>query len=279
MKRQKLEASQSGLLDDESIDIRDILTSAVSRVPMVGGLLAEIVDPPEANAGASIIYGPEREGNFERWFRNSKVIDAKGNPKVMYHGTNAPISEFLFEFTNKGNDQLGSGFYFTDTPSEASGYAEDNAGNVMPVYLSVQNPLDEDQTGNLTESQVRRFIKNAPKYKQRLTDWGDVQYEGERAVLDRAVNAYTRTPEDGPLLKGLFQIANDFYGDDIQKFNEQVTKILKFDGVRSKKPYGATHIMGFQPTQIKSIYNRGTYNPDDPDLLGYYQRRKGLLDS
>jgi len=277
MKRQKLEASQSGLLDDESIDIRDILTSAVSRVPMVGGLLAEIVDPPEANAGASIIYGPEREGNFERWFRNSKVIDAKGNPKVMYHGTNAPISEFLFEFTNKGNDQLGSGFYFTDTPSEASGYAEDNAGNVMPVYLSVQNPLDEDQTGNLTESQVRRFIKNAPKYKQRLTDWGDVQYEGERAVLDRAVNAYTRTPEDGPLLKGLFQIANDFYGDDIQKFNEQVTKILKFDGVRSKKPYGATHIMGFQPNQIKSIYNRGTFDPEDPDILSYREEPIGLL--
>jgi hypothetical protein len=277
MKRQKLETSQSGLLDDESIDIRDILTSAVSRVPMVGGLLAEIVDPPEANAGASIIYGPEREGNFERWFRNSKVIDAKGNPKVMYHGTNAPISEFLFEFTNKGNDQLGSGFYFTDTPSEASGYAEDNAGNVMPVYLSVQNPLDEDQTGNLTESQVRRFIKNAPKYKQRLTDWGDVQYEGERAVLDRAVNAYTRTPEDGPLLKGLFQIANDFYGDDIQKFNEQVTKILKFDGVRSKKPYGATHIMGFQPNQIKSIYNRGTFDPEDPDILSYREEPIGLL--
>ena len=277
MKRQKLEASQSGLLDDESIDIRDILTSAVSRVPMVGGLLAEIVDPPEANAGASIIYGPEREGNFERWFRNSKVIDAKGNPKVMYHGTNSPISEFLFEFTNKGNDQLGSGFYFTDTPSEASGYAEDNAGNVMPVYLSVQNPLDEDQTGNLTESQVRRFIKNAPKYKQRLTDWGDVQYEGERAVLDRAVNAYTRTPEDGPLLKGLFQIANDFYGDDIQKFNEQVTKILKFDGVRSKKPYGATHIMGFQPNQIKSIYNRGTFDPEDPDILSYREEPIGLL--
>lgn len=279
MKRQKLEASQSGLLDDESLDIRDILTSAVSRVPMVGGLLAEIVDPPEANAGASIIYGPEREGNFERWFRNSKVIDAKGNPKVMYHGTNAPISEFLFEFTNKGNDQLGSGFYFTDTPSEASGYAEDNGGNVMPVYLSVQNPLDEDQTGNLTESQVRRFIKNAPKYKQRLTDWGDVRYEGERAVLDRAVNAYTRTPEDGPLLKGLFQIANDFYGDDIQKFNEQVTKILKFDGVRSKKPYGATHIMGFQPNQIKSIYNRGTFDPEDPDILSYREPMAGLLSS
>ena len=35
----------------------------------------------------------------------------------------------------------------------------------------------------------------------------------------------------------------------------------------------------FEPTQIKSIHNRGTYNPDDPDMLGYYQRRKGLLDS
>ena len=27
-----------------------------------------------------------------------------------------------------------------------------------------------------------------------------------------------------------------------------------------------------QPTQIKSIYNRGTYNPEDPDLLGMLRR-------
>jgi len=285
--RKKLE-QQQGLLDEPTdLDESDFLESIARTIfRKGGGLLGELLNPAETgldegyldDQGRLVVTEPlVRERNFRNWFGDSKVVDEEGNPLVMYHGTNSPISEFLFEFTNKGNDQLGSGFYFTDTPSEASGYAEDNAGNVMPVYLSVQNPLDEDQTGNLTESQVRRFIKNAPKYKQRLTDWGDVQYEGERAVLDRAVNAYTRTPEDGPLLKGLFQIANDFYGDDIQKFNEQVTKILKFDGVRSKKPYGATHIMGFQPNQIKSIYNRGTFDPEDPDILSYREEPIGLL--
>lgn len=33
------------------------------------------------------------------------------------------------------------------------------------------------------------------------------------------------------------------------------------------------------PTQIKSIHNRGTYNPDDPDLLGANTRPRSLLDS
>jgi hypothetical protein len=33
----------------------------------------------------------------------------------------------------------------------------------------------------------------------------------------------------------------------------------------------------FRPTQIKSIHNRGTYNPDDPDLLGMNTMNMSLL--
>ena len=43
--------------------------------------------------------------------------------------------------------------------------------------------------------------------------------------------------------------------------------------------YRQNEIIIFDPRKVKSIHNRGTYNPDDPDLLGYYQRRSGLLDA
>ncbi len=95
---------------------------------------------------------------FKRWFGKSRVVDAEGKPLVVYHGTRADIAAFdggriKDRFPNS------EGFYFTSNPSHASVYADsiNNAaegfnpasrfakpaaegGNVMPVYVSLQNP-------------------------------------------------------------------------------------------------------------------------------------------
>ena len=49
------------------------------------------------------------EENFKRWFKNSKVVDANGNPLMVKHGTGStftafnkkqikPISKLYFDF-------------------------------------------------------------------------------------------------------------------------------------------------------------------------------------
>lgn len=81
----------------------------------------------------------QKTENFKRWFKNSKVVDKSGQPLVVYHGT-----EFTFHtFTN------ASMSFFTQNPHIASAYAEnggrldadESSPNVMPVYLSIQNPI------------------------------------------------------------------------------------------------------------------------------------------
>ena len=228
MKRQKLEVSQSGLLDDESIDIRDILTSAVSRVPMVGGLLAEIVDPPEANAGASIIYGPEREENFKRWFGDSKIVDEEGKPLVVYHGTGADIKEikpagrqdksseealdwFRDRISKNRNIPLHSwrmGSFFSPKPEYTDSYTNEGKGMVYPVYLKAENPAWRDNV-------EKTYKVTNPK----------------------------KTPDAL-----------------IIHHNGDINEIVVPD-----------------PTQIKSIYNRGTFDPEDPDILSYREEPIGLL--
>ncbi|WP_288077353.1 hypothetical protein [Pseudomonas sp.] len=47
---------------------------------------------------------------FKRWFGDSKVVDDKGKPLVVYHGTPNDFSEFL------------PGAYFTEHPQEAGAY-------------------------------------------------------------------------------------------------------------------------------------------------------------
>lgn len=71
----------------------------------------------------------------------SKVVDANGEPLVLYHGTKADFSMFN-EATQGKNHGDESGFFFTSNPGNAgSGYADGEGGNVMPVSLSLKNPL------------------------------------------------------------------------------------------------------------------------------------------
>jgi hypothetical protein len=83
--------------------------------------------------------------NFRRWFGDSKVVDEKGEPLVVYHGTKVDFSEFSREFFGSGmSGAARNGFFFTSDPVEASDYASGSApgGQVMPLYLSIQKPFE-----------------------------------------------------------------------------------------------------------------------------------------
>jgi GNAT superfamily N-acetyltransferase len=76
---------------------------------------------------------------FKAWFGNSKVVDAKGQPLVVYHGTASDFDVF-----NPGKrNQLGAGMYFTDNTKLAGVYAKEAGDSqaIMPVFLSMSNPL------------------------------------------------------------------------------------------------------------------------------------------
>lgn len=83
---------------------------------------------------------------FKRWFGDwenhpkaaSKVVNADGTPKVVYHGTTANFTTF-----KPSNGALGKGIYFSDSKDFAKGYTyKDGAavGTVMECYLDIKNP-------------------------------------------------------------------------------------------------------------------------------------------
>jgi len=108
-----------------------------------GDLFAD-TDERQAKPRAPATETPE----FKKWFGNSKVVDKDGKPLVVYHGTKSDFGAFDLKRAGASDDGLaGRAFYLTYNPEEASGYAEgDNFGrgdspNVMPVFVSMQNPL------------------------------------------------------------------------------------------------------------------------------------------
>ena len=78
---------------------------------------------------------------FKRWFGDSQVVDANGDPLVVYHGTRPGGDINVFE--SRGPTD---GVYFTPDTKYAEGFTENvfedtgERGAIYPVYLSIQNP-------------------------------------------------------------------------------------------------------------------------------------------
>lgn len=212
---------------------------------------------------------------FKRWFGQSKVVDEQGKPLVVYHGSGVPITEFDYRFTDQGNDQLGSGFYFTTDVVQAEGYTKhridsdtpklggESEPTVVSAYLSIQNPLDSEHIGTLTKQQARKIIKRSPRLSEALQDWGDPD-EGEARLIDTAADAYAERGVN--VLGQLNKLSNDFYPGEVGRFNAAVRDVLGYDGVVAEYP-GRKHFVAWFPTQIKSAsQNRGTFDPINPDI-------------
>jgi len=120
---------------------------------------------------------------FKKWFGDSKVVDANGNPLIVYHGTNEDFDTFdpYAEKKTQGGERLRgtNAIFFSSNPELASAYAgvakstltgqsfaypaeSAYGGNVMPVYLSMQNPMIVDAEGQMY-TKVEPLIREAKK--------------------------------------------------------------------------------------------------------------------
>lgn len=123
---------------------------------------------------------------FKAWFGDSKVVDEEGNPLVVYHGTAYDFNQFEKRMKNFDSSELGyyftsapiydpkKGHYYGSTASEYANYAksisirDNSAENIMPVYLSIKNPLRIDSKG--WYSQVTALDKQKNDIKRWLKD-------------------------------------------------------------------------------------------------------------
>lgn len=72
---------------------------------------------------------------FYAWFGDSKVVDANGDPRVVYHGTRENITAF-----DPSKSRFSGGMYFSSSKEFAKRWAGPN-GQVYAVYLKIENPL------------------------------------------------------------------------------------------------------------------------------------------
>lgn len=143
-----------------------------------------VLRPSHNSAGHRIHPTDEGVQNFWRWFDDSAMVDERGRPVVLWHGTAADFSEFSNEADIKGSMGDSLGFYFTDSLQAANEYAGN--GHVLPVYLKASAPMVFDVSmvnrdevsakaginldevyGAPTRAEVYWFFKNGGAYDGR----------------------------------------------------------------------------------------------------------------
>ena len=165
---------------------------------------------------------------FQKWFKDSKIVDEKGEPLTVYHGSKSDFNTFDIKKHGASDEGLaGKGFYFTYNPEEASGYAlketfgKGGSPNVIPAHISLKNPLVIKQ-GVLPDG---RLIKDLHK---------------GIGINSKGGNAIKKLAEDS--------------GHDGVVFADKDGKI--------------GHVVAYKPEQIKSsISNSGKFDPKNPNAL------------
>ena len=186
--------------------------------------------------------------NFYKWFGDSKVVDEQGRPLVVYHGTDADINTFEKEKISsktKNYGYYGYGFYFTPFKNQAEFYGK----NIMPVYLNLKNPFIDSRENIINIAKPFLEMMDNERLTRRFNDRVENDYDFDSRFITESGDRILATEWTAYL------------------------KSLGYDGVVHKigteEEYAA-----FEPNQIKSVENRGTFSPDDNNI--YYQgKRKG----
>ena len=216
-------------------------------------------DNPEIVQAAGELYrdmGTESPF-FKAWFGKSKVVDDAGNPKVFTHATEgkladdlsveAPFSEFKIP---KG------GTYFRDATSGTPD--EETFGGMFPytyeVFSNPQNLLDATNPARGQKGKIDKTVRDSFDKQDRadikamldVTSWNPVEsFKNGDLYADAGRDAQNRVIEN---LRTSFD-ADGIYFPDNQSWAT-----------------GDKSLVMFNPSQIKATSNRGTFNPDDPNI-------------
>lgn len=222
---------------------------------------------------------------FRRWFGDSKVVDADGNPLVLYHQTSkdaeAAIKREGFDLSKArarlSDEGVPDGIFLKPSDNDIGVGAVDKKDIAqIPLYARIEKPLRVD-----TREALAAWLERDPEYKRLAEETR--QYDVEQA---RIYDAWEKTQESGRGEEA-FRARMDEAQRRIDAWkagNEErataararATELLKdagHDGVILEKDVGGfnrtvkTYVV-FDPNQVKSATeNRGTFSPTSPSIL------------
>lgn len=201
---------------------------------------------------------------FRRWFGESKVLDWRGPagpegrplPLVVYHG--APNGRGLYAEGFLRSPQRGSAFFATDNYAMAESYADVKRAwdfrnaepGVIPLYLSIQNPLVLDWGGKPWRGTAKMIEKARAGGHDGAIIHDVIDYYN---LLDNKVRKGQKKPPSGTVYV--------WFSPSQAKSAAEGPVIQSGHGAERGRP-----ITGSGP-------NRGTWDAGDANILHGWRRR------
>lgn len=190
--------------------------------------------------GERIAKSAEALTNFWRWFGDSKAVDKDGRPLVVYHGTGARFDTFDLSLSNRA--------FFTDSKIVADTYQDfrgkTEASNTVSVYLKLKNPLFVDFGG-------KGYVDIPTDIDDRIKEYLSNRFDDlSEPTLDEIIDYAIEDGEyDGVIAKNI----KDYAISDTASWEAKRTV--------------ANDYIAFEPNQIKSVDNIGTFSPETGNIL------------
>ena len=201
--------------------------------------------------------GRKLSSEQREYFFGSKVVDAEGRLKPVYHGSPAVFTEFSPDFMSQHGSSEGQGFYFTDYKPMAEGYQKDG-GQLLEGYLDIKKPLSDSEI-TLTRAEVKKLLQAVdPTGDEVLVNYdpaGGIGYPSKtwyNRAMDATVKAAMEYSDSDSEI--LAEIANG--GAGTGAVLEAARNTLGYDGYIVEGKYdNATVYVAFDSSQFKNIDN------------------------
>ena len=203
---------------------------------------------------------------FKKWFGNSKVVNADGTPKVMYHGTpNGNFDTFkkgATYFTE--NEQYADRYQNPSASSISTGKVVDNP-TTHAVYIKMEKPFDT------RDSKAREIFED-----EFLNQDGGYDEEGEETEHSWVSNGTELNENTG--------LPDWTDAEDLYHFIKD--KGYDYDGIivdeGADGGYGSAVVnrgvayVTFEPNQVKNVKNSGEFDINNPNM--YKQSVNGMTE-
>ncbi len=211
---------------------------------------------------------------FKRWFGDSKVVDESGQPLKMVHFSGNEFSQFDKNRTGINNDESAVGFWFADKDD----FAFNNEYHPVryDVYLKMDNPLIIEGKGTETNPWADTDIDNLDPYTKFEKMFNDLMYQDPQMWDERVSESLYGGFETQKIKLHFANLSEERKREVIksivdklktQGYDGIIIKNTQFDSVNPDEKINQYVV--FEPNQIKSVYNRGTFDPNNDNI--YYQ--------
>jgi hypothetical protein len=218
-------------LADENARLDDIYPEYPGETIVVDGKERPVYNSEKDENGnyKRIAKSAEALTNFWRWFGDSKVVDEQGRPLVVYHGTPSGDFDTFYEDSYFTADKEYADSYQHPSTSATWTGKKTTAPKTFAVYLRINNPF------TTTEKTAKDIFE-----KEYTASYAPVLAEDGNVDWTEAQDLIPFIKEQHPEYDGI---------------------LLSEGGER-----GISYVP-FEPNQIKSVDNRGTYSSDTGNIL------------